>query len=249
MKKILLAIILVLLTTYLFPQFTYANDCSSDPADESCHCIDAFGRHNPDDIWTGSCASDGPTKIKYSCDHNLQINRVRELETTDPMCGYVPTVTPPAGSVNIKTVFGEINPPPELNPFIQRGGSGAGGISLFLNNLIILIYIVAGVVFVFTLLWGALQWLTSGGDKEAVAGARNRIIHAFIGIILFAVAFAIIKVVGTFTGFNFTARQNASCPQRETYYRESSGQCKHIFYPDTNCTPVVEDAASSQCNS
>lgn len=103
----------------------------------------------------------------------------------------------------MRDIFGEIRPPAELLPFIQRGGQGAGGISLFFNNLIGLIYIVASVVFVFMLLWGALEWLTSGGDKEKVSNAQRRITNAFIGIVLFAAAFAILQIIGVFTGFVF----------------------------------------------
>ena len=102
-----------------------------------------------------------------------------------------------------RSVFGTIKPPNEILPLIRQGGEGAGGISLVLSNLVILIYIVAGIVFVFWILWGAFQWITSGGEKEAVAAARSRIVNAIICIILFAVAFAIIQIVGTFTGFTF----------------------------------------------
>lgn len=102
---------------------------------------------------------------------------------------------------NPTNVFGSIQPPPELLPIFQKGG--AGGISFFFNNLIALIYTAAAVVFVFMILWGALEWISSGGDKEKVASARSRITHAIIGIILFGIAFAIIQVVGIFTGFTF----------------------------------------------
>src|SRR3989344_6027001 len=100
-------------------------------------------------------------------------------------------------------VFGTIKPPSEILPLIQKGGEGAGGISLFLSNLVLLVYMIAGVVFVFMLLWGAFQWITSGGEKEAIASARGRIINAIIGIVLFAIAFAVIQVIGLFTGFTF----------------------------------------------
>ncbi len=99
----------------------------------------------------------------------------------------------------VGSVFGQIQPPSAITAL----GNGSTGISKFLNNLIILIYMIAAVVFIFMMVWGALQWLISGGDKEAVAGARNRIIHAIIGIMLFAAAFALIQILGTFTGFKF----------------------------------------------
>ncbi|MBI2596661.1 hypothetical protein HYW41_00710 [Candidatus Daviesbacteria bacterium] len=103
----------------------------------------------------------------------------------------------------IGSIFGKIKPPDALKGLIAKDPTGAGGISLFLSNLIALIYSIAFVVLIFMLIWGAFDWMTSGGDKEKLAKAQQRIINAFIGILLFAVAFAIIQVLGVFTGFKF----------------------------------------------
>ena len=74
----------------------------------------------------------------------------------------------------------------------------------------------------------AWDWITSEGDKEKIAGARNKIINAVIGIALFAVAFAVISVLGTFTGFKFFEGQGVRkldsntfvCPDgRTTYFK------------------------------
>lgn len=100
--------------------------------------------------------------------------------------------------------LGTISPPPAIQAF----GPGSAGISKFLSNAIALFYIVAAIVLVFMILWGAFDWMISEGDKEKVANARNRILNAIIGIILFAAAFAIIRVIGTFTGFQFFTGQN-----------------------------------------
>lgn len=193
--------------------------------------------------WRGDCSSNN-MRIFYVCSDDGVVDKAGE--EPDPACGTTPTTTGPTSPINVKTVFGEITPPNELLPFIAAGGSGAGGISLFLNNLIVLIYVIAAIVFIFLILWSAFGWMTSGGDKEAVANARNRLVYAIMGIILFAVAFAIIKLVGTFTGFNFTARHNPSCPQREEYYPQG-GLCKHVFYTGKDCKPVFEDADISSC--
>lgn len=104
---------------------------------------------------------------------------------------------------DISKVFGRIVPPPAIADF----GFGAAGISKFLTNLIALIYILAAIVLIFMLLWGAFDWITSGGDKEKVHAARERITQAFVGIILFAAAFAVIAVLGQFTGFKFFVGQ------------------------------------------
>lgn len=105
----------------------------------------------------------------------------------------------------IQNITGNITAPVELEPFIKNSGDdkSAGAISQFLNNAIALIFIIASIVFVFMILWGGWELITSGGDKERVANARKRLTYAFIGIIFFAIAFAIIGVIGTFTGFEF----------------------------------------------
>lgn len=109
----------------------------------------------------------------------------------------------PANNINPTTsdIFGKITPPDPLKPFTEKGG--AGGISLFLSNLVILIYEIAAVIFIFMLLWGALEWILSGGNKESLDKARGRITNALIGITILAVAFAILSLVSTFTGFKF----------------------------------------------
>lgn len=103
--------------------------------------------------------------------------------------------------------LGKISPPPALKNFLKdpagKDQTGAGAISQFLSSSIALIYSIAAIALIFMLLWGAFEWLTSGGDKEKLASAQRRILHAIIGIILFAVAFAIIRVLGAFTGFTF----------------------------------------------
>lgn len=107
----------------------------------------------------------------------------------------------------IKDTFGTISPPPALSNFIGTDPTGAAGISKFLTNLVALIYTLAAVVFIFMLLWGAYDWITSGGEKEKMQTAKERITQAFVGIILFAAAFAVIAILGRFTGFIFFVGQ------------------------------------------
>lgn len=110
---------------------------------------------------------------------------------------------------NVECVFGKIAAPSPIAGFIGTDTTGAGGISKFLSNLVTLIYSLAVVVLIFMVLWGAFDWMTSEGDKEKVASAQRKLLNAFIGILLFAVAFAVIRVVGQFTGFSFFAGQNS----------------------------------------
>ena len=64
--------------------------------------------------------------------------------------------------------------------------------------LISLIFIVAVVIALFYLLWGAVRWILSGGDKAAVEGARNMIIAAIVGLVVLFLAFLLINVLLAF---------------------------------------------------
>lgn len=108
------------------------------------------------------------------------------------------------GEGTIEGVIGQVNPPDA----VARLGFGATGLSNFFNTATQLIYIVGGIIFVFMVIISALQWILSGGDKEAVAGARDRLTFAIIGIVILALAFVIIRVLGQITGFEFFAGQN-----------------------------------------
>lgn len=107
----------------------------------------------------------------------------------------------------VDETFGKILRPPSLGGLTQTNETGAEVISKILSNLVTLIYSVAAVVLVFMILWGAFDWLTSEGDKEKLENAKRKLINAFIGIMLFAVAFAVIQILGKFTGFTFFVGQ------------------------------------------
>lgn len=67
-----------------------------------------------------------------------------------------------------------------------------GSIVSFLVAFIIIVAFLAALLFIVI---GAFQWITSGGDKQKVADARNHIIAAVIGLVIIALSFVIINVV------------------------------------------------------
>ncbi len=71
----------------------------------------------------------------------------------------------------------------------------------FIGNFLTLALAIAILVVLVMLIWGAFEWITSGGDKEAVGKARGRIINALIGLAVLAIAFALARVAGGFLGF------------------------------------------------
>jgi len=53
-----------------------------------------------------------------------------------------------------------------------------------LSFMVRLFFVIAGIAALFFLLWGALAWVTSGGDKDNVAAARGKIIAALVGVLV-----------------------------------------------------------------
>ncbi len=109
---------------------------------------------------------------------------------------------------SVGKAFGKIDAPSPLAEFLQRDPTGAGALSQFLSNLIALIFAIATIVLVLMIIWGAFDWLISEGDKEKISGAQKKIINALIGFVLLAIAFAILRIFGQFTGFTFFKGQN-----------------------------------------
>jgi len=92
------------------------------------------------------------------------------------------------------------------NPIVGNSGEGKGipFFGTFIPRLITLGLIVGSLVFFFVLLIGAIQWMTSGGDKAAVEAARGKITNAIVGIVLLFAIFVILSVVGNFFNISLT---------------------------------------------
>jgi len=71
-----------------------------------------------------------------------------------------------------------------------------------LNAVMSFVMVIAALLVFFYLIWGGIEWITSGGDKGKTESARNKITAAVIGIIILAASFAILQLVLTFLGFS-----------------------------------------------
>jgi len=69
--------------------------------------------------------------------------------------------------------------------------------SMFLRTLLNIMLGIAGVASFVSLLWGGLQWILAGGDKEGTEKARKRITSAFIGLAIVFSAYAILFIIRT----------------------------------------------------
>ncbi len=71
-----------------------------------------------------------------------------------------------------------------------------------LTFVIRIFFIIGGLIAMLYLLLGAFAWITSGGNKEAVDKARDKIMNAIIGVILI---FAVLAIVGLIEQLVFPA--------------------------------------------
>lgn len=90
-----------------------------------------------------------------------------------------------------------MTPTPESihNPVLENFGTGEGAdiLAQLIANFLKITFSLAGLVLLAMLLWGGIQWLTAGGDKEKLSKAQGRIASALIGFIIFMSLFAIIN--------------------------------------------------------
>lgn len=83
-------------------------------------------------------------------------------------------------------------------------GKGYATLGNFITNVLQIAFAFAILVVLVMLIWGAFEWITSGGDKDTVAKARGRILNALIGLAVLAIAYALARVAATFLGFEIT---------------------------------------------
>lgn len=89
-------------------------------------------------------------------------------------------------------VYAQIPISPAPRPI---GAPPVGELGNIIGNALTLVIIVASLLTVGYLIWGGIEWLTSGGEKASYEAARNRITHAFLGLGIVVGAYLIIKIV------------------------------------------------------
>jgi hypothetical protein len=75
-------------------------------------------------------------------------------------------------------------------------------IGALLSGAIGFILVIAALAAFIFLIWGGIQWITSGGDKSSVEAARQRILAAIIGLFVVFAAWALMAIIGQFFGFD-----------------------------------------------
>jgi hypothetical protein len=71
-------------------------------------------------------------------------------------------------------------------------------------NTVVYLFFTIGIIgsLIYTV-WGAVDWIISGGDKEKIGAARKKITTALIGLTVLAMSFMIVYMVGKLIGIDF----------------------------------------------
>lgn len=96
-------------------------------------------------------------------------------------------------ALGIPGITGEITPPAG----VPTGGLTGVGRSIVQTG-VSLLFIVAVIFALGYILFGGFKWMTSGGDQEKLAGARQTITYAIIGLAIVALSFTVINVIDAF---------------------------------------------------
>lgn len=72
----------------------------------------------------------------------------------------------------------------------------------FVPNGVGLMFVAGATFFFLQLVWGAVSWILSGGDKGSLESAKNRLTNAAIGFVLLIASFAIIGFIENFFDIN-----------------------------------------------
>ena len=72
-----------------------------------------------------------------------------------------------------------------------------------IGNIINIAFIVTVLIALAFLIYGGIKWITSGGDKTKVEGARNTIVAALIGLVLVFLTYFILQIIFSLFGLDF----------------------------------------------
>jgi len=135
------------------------------------------------------------TNQSYASGSQLQVTTTQNgttYVTTALASGSANATLTATNSATNSGLFGQVVPPV---------GFFANVTDLFNIGLKVVFVVSAILVFV-ALIWGAMQWITSGGEKTKTEAARNRIVSAIVGLVIVLSSFAAITLIVRLLGYS-----------------------------------------------
>lgn len=98
-----------------------------------------------------------------------------------------------SGSSGGSALFGTINPPPGVD---QYASGGLAGFPLFINNILKLMIVGAGIFALFNLVTAGYLFMSAGDDPKKMADAWGKIWRSLMGLAFAAGSFVLAAIFG-----------------------------------------------------
>lgn len=99
------------------------------------------------------------------------------------------------------------------------------GFGHLLSTILSAVMMVAALLVLIILIWGAIDWISAGGDSGKVGKARDKITQAVIGIIVLSATTAIFMLLQSFLGFSLLNFGGGSSSRSSSSSSSSSVGC------------------------
>jgi len=105
-------------------------------------------------------------------------------------------------NIKSKLIFWQI-----INPVISEeegtiDGVAGNPLGSIIARLWQTMVVIGGLLVLLWFVWGAIDWIFSGGNEEKLKHARGRMTNAFIGLVLLVASFAIMTFLEFVFGFD-----------------------------------------------
>ena len=110
-----------------------------------------------------------------------------------------------------------------------------------MSKIVGILIVIAGLLFLIYFLWSGLRWLTSGGEKTAVAAAKARMTAAFIGFLLVLASWAIYILIRHMFGIQVAAPGKPAAPGGKQDYVD----CCPIAGTSAECCDYMQSFGDS----
>jgi hypothetical protein len=87
-----------------------------------------------------------------------------------------------------------------VNP--EAAGAYSSAFGVWIGSLLSIAMTIAALLVLLYLIWGAIEWITAGGDSGKLQKARDKIAQAIVGIIVLSATLAIFMVLQNFLGIS-----------------------------------------------
>jgi hypothetical protein len=91
---------------------------------------------------------------------------------------------------------------PVIKGSLGSGSDGGSSLGIIMGNLYNTLIMVGALATLLYLAWGGINWITAGGDKAKVEGAREKITNAVVGMVAIVGVIAVSNVLSRVFGFD-----------------------------------------------